>query len=275
MAKRIAVAVVLAPLFFVVLFFFPPWCLAAVMAVIAALASYELLTAANVKKSLLIYISTAVSAAAIQVSALFYESGTIVLLVLLLLMCITFLTAISRYEKEQQIPYEQIMICLFGGAIIPVMLSSLVLLKTMPNGKYLVLLPVICAFLTDSGAYFAGVFFGKHKGITRVSPHKSLEGYVGGILSGCIFLLLYGLVLQRFTELEVSFPLMAAYGLLGSAVTELGDLSFSFIKRQTGVKDYGTLLPGHGGMLDRFDSMVFAGPTLLLLVTLTTPFKMI
>ena len=70
----------------------------------------------------------------------------------------------------------------------------------------------------------------------------------------------------------MSLPVLALYGLLGSAVTELGDLSFSLIKRQFGVKDYGHLLPGHGGMLDRFDSMVFAAPTLLLLVKLLPPF---
>ena len=134
------------------------------------------------------------------------------------------------------------------------------------------LLPVISAFLTDVGAYFAGVFLGKHRGVTRVSPNKSMEGYVGGILSGCVFMLLYALVLARFAGLTVSFPLMALYGLVGSAVTELGDLSFSLIKRQCGVKDYGNLLPGHGGMMDRFDSMVFAAPTLLLLVELFPAF---
>ena len=155
---------------------------------------------------------------------------------------------------------------------IPLFLSALVQLKGMENGRYLVLLPVICAFLTDAGAYFAGVFLGRHRGITKVSPNKSLEGYIGGILSGGLFLLLYGMVLLRFTSLEVSLSTLAVYGLLGSAVTELGDLAFSFVKRQYGVKDYGHLLPGHGGMLDRFDSMVFAAPMLLLLVELAPPF---
>ena len=136
----------------------------------------------------------------------------------------------------------------------------------------LVLLPVICAFLTDAGAYFAGVFLGKHRGITKVSPNKSLEGYIGGILSGGIFLLLYGIILQQFAGLTVSLPIMAVYGLIGSAVTEVGDLSFSLIKRQFSIKDYGNLLPGHGGMLDRFDSMTFAAPTLLILVSLIPAF---
>ena len=150
--------------------------------------------------------------------------------------------------------------------------GTLVELKGMEQGRFLVLLPIICAFLTDGGAYFAGIFLGRHRGITRVSPNKSLEGYIGGILSGAIFLLIYGVLLEQFAGLDASLPVLAVYGLVGSAVTELGDLSFSFVKRQFGVKDYGDLLPGHGGMLDRFDSMVFAAPTLMLLVELCPPF---
>ena len=80
------------------------------------------------------------------------------------------------------------------------------------------------------------------------------------------------MILRQFAGLEVSLPVMAVYGLLGSAVTELGDLSFSLIKRQFGIKDYGNLLPGHGGMLDRFDSMTFAAPMLLLLVEIIPAF---
>ena len=186
----------------------------------------------------------------------------------LALLAALFSIAIRLYDRERAVRFEDVMVCLFGGLLVPMFLSALVQLKGMEHGRYLVLLPVICAFLTDAGAYFAGVFLGRHRGITRVSPNKSLEGYVGGILSGGVFMLLYGLILLRFTDLQVSLPRLALYGLLGSAITELGDLSFSLIKRQYGIKDYGNLLPGHGGMLDRFDSMIFAAPLLLLLVRL-------
>ena len=156
--------------------------------------------------------------------------------------------------------------------MIPLFLSALIQLKRFNNGQFYVLLPVICAFTTDIGAYFAGVFLGKHRGVTQVSPNKSLEGYIGGILSGCLFMLVYGLLLAYFEPIEVRLPVMALYGLLGSAITELGDLSFSLVKRQYGVKDYGSLLPGHGGMLDRFDSTPFAAPMLLLLVEVLPAF---
>lgn len=272
MATRIIVAVLLAPLFFVALFFLPPIWLTVVVAGIVALASYELLRATKVDCGTHVKVCTALAAASIPFGYLMGVGHIVLRGAAVLLMCVLFFTAIHRYDGDRAVPVEQIMFCLFGGLVIPGMLTSLIQLKMMENGRYFVLLPVLCAFLTDTGAYFAGVFLGKHKGITKVSPNKSLEGYIGGILSGGIFLVIYGFILLRFTELQVSIPVMALYGLLGSAVTELGDLSFSLIKRQFGVKDYGHLLPGHGGMLDRFDSMTFAAPTLLVLVQIFPPF---
>lgn len=272
MVKRILVSVVLAPLFFAVLFFPPTICLAVVVSAIAAMASYELLRATRVAHHNRMYVYTALSAAAIPMGYWFGWGRVVSQGAALFLMAALFLIAIRLYDREKAVGFEQVMVCLFGGLMIPMSLSALVQLREMEHGQYLVLLPVICAFLTDAGAYFAGVFLGRHRGITRVSPNKSLEGYIGGILSGGVFMLLYGLLLEHFAQLEVSFPVLALYGLAGSAITELGDLSFSLVKRQYGVKDYGTLLPGHGGMLDRFDSMTFAAPMLLLLVELIPAF---
>lgn len=272
MKARIMVAVVLAPLFLVDLFFLPPICLAVTVSAIVAMASYELLRATKVAHNNYMYVYTSFAAALIPLGYWAGYGSIVTRAVAIALMVALFFTAIRLYGGEREVRFENIMVCLFGGLLIPVFLSALVQLKGMENGRYLVLLPVVSAFLTDVGAYFAGVFLGKHRGITRVSPNKSLEGYIGGILSGCVFMLLYGFVLQRFTGLTVSFPVMAVYGLLGSAITELGDLSFSLIKRQCGVKDYGDLMPGHGGMMDRFDSMVFAAPTLLLFVELFPAF---
>ncbi|MDD6159967.1 MAG: phosphatidate cytidylyltransferase, partial [Oscillospiraceae bacterium] len=144
--------------------------------------------------------------------------------------------------------------------------------KCMEQGRFLVLLAVILAFITDGGAYFAGVFLGKHRGITQVSPNKSLEGYIGGFVTGIIFAVLYGVVISAITKLPVNYLSLVLCGFIGALVTELGDLSFSLIKRQNGVKDYGNLLPGHGGMLDRFDSMLFCGPAVLFIVTLLPVF---
>ena len=278
MLKRILVGVIFLPVVLVILFILPPIWTAIMVSVIASLASYELLRAIKVGHHNRAYIATSLCAAVIPFGIYFTENGwqvpdTVpVYLCGLALMCVLFFQAIRCFGSENAIPAEHIMICLFGGTAIPAFLSCLVRLKMMEHGHLLVMLPIISAFLTDTGAYFVGVFCGKHRGITKVSPNKSLEGYIGGILFGGVFMVLYGMALNHFFQIEASLPVMAVYGLVGSAVTELGDLSFSLIKRQFGVKDYGDLLPGHGGMMDRFDSMVFAAPALWLMVQMFPAF---
>ena len=278
MLKRILVGVVFLPVVFVILFILPPVWTAVMVSFICALASYELLRATRAADSSLSYFCTSLSAGVIPFGIYFTQdswsvpASVPVILCAVALMCVLFFQAIGRFGSEGAVPMEHIMICLFAGVAIPMFLSYLVQLKGMEGGRFLVMLPIISAFLTDSGAYFVGIFFGKHRGITQVSPNKSLEGYIGGILAGALFMVLYGLALNRFAGMSASLPVLAVYGLIGSAVTELGDLSFSLIKRQFGVKDYGDLLPGHGGMMDRFDSMVFAAPTLWLLVQIIPAF---
>ena len=272
MATRIIVGLALGPAFLAALYFLPPIALGVVVAVIAGTASFELLRAAKVAHNNGMYMFTAIAAAVIPLGHGLGFGGWTARAVALLLMAALFLPALRQYGAEGEISFASIMVCLFGGIGISLFLSALVQLKRFDNGQFYVLLPVICAFTTDIGAYFFGVFLGKHRGITQVSPNKSLEGYIGGILTGCLCMLLYGLLVRELGGIAVKLPVMALYGLLGSAITELGDLSFSLIKRQHGVKDYGNLLPGHGGMLDRFDSTIFAAPMLLLLVEVLPAF---
>jgi len=273
MLTRIIVGVIFAVVYLTFLLLLPPVGLACGIAFVAALASYELLRAVKAANHRSMHLITAAAAAIIPLGYCFGRGEQAVLLAMLVLLVALFFTAVRFYDSgDSTVRYEQIMVCLFGGVLIPYCLSALVQLRIMENGRFLVLLPVICANLTDVGAYFVGMFLGKHRGITKVSPNKSLEGYVGGILFGCVIMMLYGVVLRQFASLAVSMPILALYGLVGSAVTELGDLSFSLIKRQHGVKDYGDLMPGHGGMMDRFDSTVFAAPAILLLVQLFPAF---
>ena len=116
------------------------------------------------------------------------------------------------------------------------------------------------AFMSDTGAYFIGVTCGKHKMAPVISPKKSWEGFFGGIFAAIAGMVVYGLVLQSLFEVQVNLIFMAVYGLLGALAGVFGDLSMSVIKRQVGVKDYGHLIPGHGGILDRFDSVLITAP---------------
>ena len=125
------------------------------------------------------------------------------------------------------------------------------------------------AFLSDAGAYFVGLRFGKHKLAPVVSPNKTIEGALGGLAGAILGMLIYAVVLDFLPGgLHVNYALALLYGFLGAAVGIFGDLCFSVIKRQTGIKDYGNLIPGHGGVLDRFDSMVMVAPLMEVLLLL-------
>ena len=268
MLTRIIVSVVLAPLFLAVLLLAPAGIVALMVAGIVTLAAHELLQATGAGKRFVLRHTTGICAAVVPGCYWLGTEHWSVKLVLMVLLCILFLTAVLTYGKEDSVRAEDVLFCLMGGMLYPVLMSSLVQLRMMEKGPFLVMLPIVSAFLTDTGAYFFGMFLGKHRGIVPVSPKKSAEGFIGGLLSGVLFMLGYGLVMSRGFGLEVNMLRLALYGFVGSFVTMLGDLSFSLIKRQHGIKDYGSLIPGHGGMLDRFDSMSFAAPTMWLLVTL-------
>ena len=274
LAKRIMVAVIFAPLLFVVMFFLPPAALGVVTAFISAMACFELLRATGEGRvTAPMQVMSSLSAAAIPLGALLGQMTLTVGACTFVVMAVSFWCAIHAYdEQDSPIGFYHVMLTLFGGVLIPCGLSALVLLKCMEHGKYLVVLAVLLAFITDGGAYFAGVFLGRHRGITRVSPNKSLEGYLGGFVTGVAAAVIYGAIIQAAAGLEVSFLSLGLCGLVGALATELGDLAFSLIKRQYGVKDYGHLLPGHGGMLDRFDSMIFCAPVVLFIVLLLPVF---
>ena len=116
--------------------------------------------------------------------------------------------------------------------------------------------------------------FGKHKLAPTISPKKTVEGVVGGVIGAVVGMVLYCLILQIFFQFRVNYILAICYGVLGSFAGVFGDLCFSVIKRQKGIKDYGNLMPGHGGVLDRFDSMMIIGPlTEVLLLLLPVAVK--
>ena len=130
----------------------------------------------------------------------------------------------------------------------------------------LMLLPFVAAFLSDTGAYFIGCAWGKHKLAPIISPKKSIEGMLGGIVFAVLGMLLYSWILSLVTGLQANYLYAVIYGLLGALAGVFGDLCFSAIKRQTGIKDYGSIIPGHGGILDRFDSVILVAPLMELLL---------
>lgn len=272
MKTRIIVAAIFIPILLVVLLVLPPVFLMGVIMLISACCAFELLRAAGGIKYLMLYVYALVAALAIPLVTYFNVAGIYYQLILYALAVILFAEAVISYGVENPVTFRNILTVLFAGFLIPCALTCLLKLKMMDNGKYLVLIPFICTIVSDSGAYFVGVFFGKHKGILQVSPKKSLEGFIGSLVSLIIGMLIYGLILKFAIKLDVNFGILMLYALVGNIATQLGDLAFSLIKRERRIKDYGNLIPGHGGMMDRFDSMVFAAPVIYILVTLVPAF---
>ena len=132
-------------------------------------------------------------------------------------------------------------------------LRGLFKLYTFSNGALLMLYVALATYGCDTGAYFFGVFFGKHKLIPRVSPHKTVEGSIGGYVTGAVVSFVFGML----TVHDLPVSLLVAGSLTLPALAQLGDLSFSSIKRHFGIKDFGNIFPEHGGCLDRVDSLLF------------------
>lgn len=134
--------------------------------------------------------------------------------------------------------------------------SALVLLRDLESGMALMLLAFIVPWVCDAMAYFVGVFFGKHKMIPDVSPKKTVEGAIGGIVGGVLITVIFGIVMQFGFGMDTHYPMLIVLALVGCLVSQWGDLIASLLKREYGVKDYGKLFPGHGGVMDRFDSII-------------------
>ena len=262
MKARILVAVVGLPALLAVIFLLPGWCFGAVVAVMAAIGSYELMRAVQpqLPKGLFVFVGAA--AAATAAAMIFGVGETAVTVSAFVLLAGMSCAGIRAYGRCDRVGYTAVLAALFGGALIPYFLAAMTGLRMMENGRVFVLLPMVSAFVSDSGAYFVGKSCGKRKAFPHVSPHKTVEGCVGSFVSGVAGMLLYGLIVDLCTALPVDYIALALYGIVGNLAAQLGDLAFSLIKRQCGIKDYGNLLPGHGGILDRFDSMIFVAPVL-------------
>jgi len=141
-------------------------------------------------------------------------------------------------------------------------------------GQYLYLLIFLGAWMTDIFAYFSGYFFGKHKLIPDVSPKKTVEGSIGGIIGCVLTFVIYGLVVDIAFERTANLFFLALVGFIVSVVSQIGDLLMSVIKRHYGVKDYGKIFPGHGGVLDRFDSIIVTAPILYILFSISDFFHL-
>lgn len=156
---------------------------------------------------------------------------------------------------------------LLGICYIPVFMTFLSLIDGMENGKILLGYVFVAAWGTDIFAYSIGCRFGKHK-FSKVSPKKSIEGCIAGTIGATILMLIYTIILNKYFSFEYPYLIIGISGIILSLIGQLGDFSASSIKRYVDIKDYSNLLPGHGGMLDRIDSVLFIAPFAYILFTM-------
>ena len=257
MKTRLVAAAVLIPILLLLVLAAPKIVAALVMAVMLAIGAYELTYRTGLIRNIRLVIYSCVMAFAI---ALWSFYGAIHAYLLLMLMAYCMLLFAEMMMDHIRVRFETLCMCFFGGFVMPFLLSALVRILALGIGRYVVLLPFAVAFLSDAGAYFVGIRFGKHKLAPVVSPNKTIEGVFGGLAAAVVGMLIYAFILDVPLKFEVNYGLAILYGIVGSCVGVFGDLCFSIIKRQTGIKDYGNLIPGHGGILDRFDSMMTVAP---------------
>lgn len=271
MFARVMVAVVFVPLIFVVFFFAPPIAMPIVISILSMIGVHEVLWSTGFVKNIKLSAYSIILAGLIPFWTYFGEGTFSALCAIFVYFTLVFVEAISSHYT---VTMEKMGGAFFFATLIPYFLSSFIRLDQMEGGKYLILTPLVAAFLSDSFALFGGMLFGKHKLAPELSPKKTVEGAVCGFLGAGVSMAVYGLVMQFQFQLQVNYPLLVLYGLVGSVVSQLGDLSFSYIKRQYQLKDFGNLLPGHGGVLDRFDSVIFCAPLIEILWRLLPALKL-
>ncbi|MBR4361368.1 MAG: phosphatidate cytidylyltransferase [Ruminococcus sp.] len=172
-----------------------------------------------------------------------------------------FVIFVAWLRKHKEMRYEQVFFVLACMVLVPQAMTTMIRIERMDskNGLFLLIMALCGAWIADTGAYFTGVAIGKHKLCPEISPKKTIEGFVGGILTTAVIYAVAFSVYFGFTPKRAAIAFVT--GAFCAVVGAIGDLSASMVKRQIGFKDYGKIMPGHGGLMDRFDSVLFVLPT--------------
>ncbi len=191
----------------------------------------------------------------------------LIIILTFIYMLVFMLIAMLNYDN---IKFNDAAVIMFVSLVITCFLSNIILLRRVEeNGLFYMILVIVCfSWATDIFAYLVGMCIGKHKLIPKISPKKTIEGSLGGVFFTVVFTVVAALIYQSIVDYKINFILLSVYALLCSLIGQIGDLSFSYIKRSYGIKDFGNLLPGHGGVLDRLDSLIFVSPFFYMLITI-------
>ena len=240
-----------------------------VVGVISLIGVFELLRVIHMEKSSLSVIIYTGSILYYLLLLLGLEQYIMPLALLVLIMLIAvYVFTFPKYE------ISSIAIAYFALFYVTVMLSCIYRIRMLSDGAYMVVLVFLSAWGNDTLAYCAGRLFGKHKMSPILSPKKTIEGAVGGVIGAGLLGCLYGVIAKNF--LSVNYNLIVVFGIVcavGGLISIIGDLGASAIKRNYEIKDYSHLIPGHGGILDRFDSIIFTAPIIYYMLVMVVGLK--
>ena len=272
MLQRILVAVVGIPALLFLFCWCPEWATAVLLIALCLIGTHELCSAVMTKEKTKRWFPLAWVLSVFTVLMPYWQNDTnssvglmpwlMAAFILLLFICM-----VVEYGKSNALKFQDMCTLFTAGLVIPMALGCLLRLRLLEHGGGLVLIPLVAAFCSDAMALFAGITLGNRKLAPRVSPKKTIGGAIGGLIGGMVGMILFRICFFLVTEVQLHIGWCLVLGLLGAALGQLGDLVFSCVKREFGIKDYGKLLPGHGGVLDRFDSVIFAAPVLWLIIS--------
>ncbi len=285
MLKRIITSIVALCVFVPVLIFSDTWIFPIIMAACAVIGICEMAFCQGFRKNLFLIIPLSLAAAFFPIFTryAYLNAENIGSLhgLLKLALSVTFVMAlyvfgVAVFGNKTVTVTDAGLLFATSFYIISAFTSIVYVHDFIQGGEYIYLLTFICAWVTDIFAYFTGRFLGKHKLIPAVSPKKTVEGAIGGVVFCVGAVVLFGFIIEKFFNpdglFSANYLVLAISGVFISIVSQIGDLIMSVIKRHYGIKDYGKLFPGHGGILDRFDSVLAVS---LLLAVICTYFDLL
>ena len=266
MKQRLLVAAIGVPLLILVLVFLPPLATGILVAAIAGAAAYELLHTACKRPNelygltvlyaaltaLMVFSITAVKSLDIDWPQILYPAAAFLYLMGL------FFFAVRTHGTEHAIPFTDVAVCIVAAFLFPAMYGCIALLRSI--GPAFVLMPFVVAFIGDSFSMLGGMAFGHKKFAPNVSPNKTWAGFIAGPIGSALGMVLLCLVYKWVWSMELPIWYFALVSVVANLFGQLGDLSTSLIKREAGIKDYSHIFLTHGGVLDRFDSILFIAP---------------
>ncbi len=269
MLTRVISAVVMLAIFIPCLFLSHTFLFDAVITILCVMACFEMLGCIKLKKAFGISVPSLLISAFVPLFVRTVNTGValseMILLVFVVFLFLLLGIAVFSHGKfkvqDVSAAFVLIFYIIFG-------FSSILAIRDAQYGQYLFLLIFISAWISDTGAYFTGVLFGKHKLIPDVSPKKTVEGAIGGLVFCIVSFVVFGIIMQKFYDLSPNYILLGCMGLVMSIVSMCGDLIASLVKRQYNLKDYSKLIPGHGGIMDRFDSIIATASVMFVLLNI-------